>query len=469
MEATQSALLKAGHYPEVLNQHRHVSFHDSSDWEGRRTPHSLTNDNNQVSFTNRNKQHGYRAGRRSLPAHGIITHEQPSILVTPVDDPVLQDRPNRSKRTSMSPNHDSKLQVETTKNRRYSSGPGPFPNHSSGATSNRTQAGESPMGMKIMAEIPRNDTPVDSRWIQHGGRHRISLGSSSALPSMSPFPVTKPKAVHVNGQRNQQKLLQNSATMHKNSRTLGGRPETRLHHGHVERHLEVANLHAESLKLASTKSNPHLNAHMDPLARPLSTPSNGLTQTPPLFRSPARNRSSAHALQEYPFLATLSGTVTGERRPRSFQPGEDTRARSSSAHSTATVLTSVSNATSHSQRSRRRYSDSRTSQSSKNRYQRQMVDQERLDALASLTGGSNRSGHRGSATAESLRLVREREKLLRWKAEREKMEFERREREKVKERVRLANLKELQRSEELEEEVKRKKKGRRCWSGIFGW
>lgn len=457
------------------NQHRHVSFHSSSEWEGGKTPSGLTKDNNQVSYTSRDR-YGYGKNRRSLPAQGFDAHEQPSILVTAADDsvprhpgkdlsgPALGNRPKASKRASMNPSHDGGLQVDTTKSRRHSSGPGSHSQRAPAAATSRERTGELAMGTKTAAEITRNDTPVNGRWSQHGGRHRISLGSSSALPSMSPLPVMKPKSAYVNGRRNQQQLLQNSATMHRNG--VGGRAEARLHHGHIERHLEIATGHAESLKLASTKSNPHLNVYRDPLSRPRSTPANGFVQTPPLFRSPARTRSSAQVPQEYPFLASPSESVKGERRPRSFHPGEDARARSSSAHSTATVLTSVSNGTSHSQRSRRRYSDSRTSQSSRNRHQRQVVDQERLDALASLTGSTNQ---RGSVNADSLRLVREREKLLRWKAEREKMEFERREREKIRERVRLANLKEMQRSKELEEEAKRKKRGRGCWSGIFGW
>lgn len=69
---------------------------------------------------------------------------------------------------------------------------------------------------------------------------------------------------------------------------------------------------------------------------------------------------------------------------------------------------------------------------------------------------------------ESVRLLREREKLLRWKAEREKIEFERREREKIRERVRRANEMEEARSKELEKTQKKKKnkKSRGC-CGLF--
>ncbi|KAF2658382.1 hypothetical protein K491DRAFT_690122 [Lophiostoma macrostomum CBS 122681] len=62
-------------------------------------------------------------------------------------------------------------------------------------------------------------------------------------------------------------------------------------------------------------------------------------------------------------------------------------------------------------------------------------------------------------TPESIRLLREREKLLRWKAARDKVEFERREREKIKERVRRANEMEEARSRELEEKKKGKRRG----------
>ncbi|KAF2115598.1 hypothetical protein BDV96DRAFT_574167 [Lophiotrema nucula] len=65
---------------------------------------------------------------------------------------------------------------------------------------------------------------------------------------------------------------------------------------------------------------------------------------------------------------------------------------------------------------------------------------------------------------ESVRLLREREKLLRWKAEREKVEFEKRERDKIRERVKRANEMEEARSRSLKEE---RKEGRGC-CGLFG-
>lgn len=57
--------------------------------------------------------------------------------------------------------------------------------------------------------------------------------------------------------------------------------------------------------------------------------------------------------------------------------------------------------------------------------------------------------------SENVRLMKEREKLLKWKAEREKMEFEKREREKVKERVKRANELEEERRRELDEKGKK--------------
>jgi hypothetical protein len=62
-------------------------------------------------------------------------------------------------------------------------------------------------------------------------------------------------------------------------------------------------------------------------------------------------------------------------------------------------------------------------------------------------------------TPESVRLLREREKLVRWKAAREKVEFGRREREKIRERVRRANEMEEARRRELEMEKKGKRRG----------
>lgn len=68
-------------------------------------------------------------------------------------------------------------------------------------------------------------------------------------------------------------------------------------------------------------------------------------------------------------------------------------------------------------------------------------------------------------TPESIRLLREREKLLRWKAARDKVEFERREREKIRERIKRANEMEEARSRELEKQKKKERKG--C-CGFFG-
>ncbi|KAF2708422.1 hypothetical protein K504DRAFT_492071 [Pleomassaria siparia CBS 279.74] len=75
-------------------------------------------------------------------------------------------------------------------------------------------------------------------------------------------------------------------------------------------------------------------------------------------------------------------------------------------------------------------------------------------------GGNASSG----LTEESIRLLREKEKLLRWKAEREKMEFEQREREKIKEKVRRANELEEEKSKALEKDMK---KTMGC-CGLFG-
>ena len=80
-------------------------------------------------------------------------------------------------------------------------------------------------------------------------------------------------------------------------------------------------------------------------------------------------------------------------------------------------------------------------------------------------GLSLQSDSLAGLTPESIRLLREREKLLRWKAAREKIEFERREREKIKERVKRANEMEEARSKELEKQKAGKRRG--C-CGLFG-
>ncbi|KAF2803472.1 uncharacterized protein BDZ99DRAFT_575972 [Mytilinidion resinicola] len=68
-------------------------------------------------------------------------------------------------------------------------------------------------------------------------------------------------------------------------------------------------------------------------------------------------------------------------------------------------------------------------------------------------------------TPESIRLLREREKLVRWRAEREKQLFEQKERER-EERVRAANEKEAMRMVDLEKEGKGKGEKKR---GCFAW
>jgi hypothetical protein len=64
---------------------------------------------------------------------------------------------------------------------------------------------------------------------------------------------------------------------------------------------------------------------------------------------------------------------------------------------------------------------------------------------------------------ESVRLLREREKLLRWKAEREKSQFEQKDRDRIRERVRRANEMEDEKSRHL---AKAQKKRGCC--GMFG-
>ncbi|KAF2470590.1 uncharacterized protein BDR25DRAFT_368998 [Lindgomyces ingoldianus] len=59
-------------------------------------------------------------------------------------------------------------------------------------------------------------------------------------------------------------------------------------------------------------------------------------------------------------------------------------------------------------------------------------------------------------TPENVRLLREREKLLRWKAEREKSDFEKKERERVREMVRRANEMEEEKSKTMAKEKKKR-------------
>ncbi|KAF2258753.1 hypothetical protein CC78DRAFT_548897 [Lojkania enalia] len=80
------------------------------------------------------------------------------------------------------------------------------------------------------------------------------------------------------------------------------------------------------------------------------------------------------------------------------------------------------------------------------------------------SGGDGNSNEREvSLTPESIRLLREKEKLVRWKAERRKLEFERRERAKIRERVRRANEIEEAKSKSMD-----KTKAKRGCCGLFG-
>jgi hypothetical protein len=90
------------------------------------------------------------------------------------------------------------------------------------------------------------------------------------------------------------------------------------------------------------------------------------------------------------------------------------------------------------------------------------VDGDR-DASPKIPMGPGSAATMGYGTgSESVRLLREREKLLRWKAEREKLEFEKRERDKVRERVRRANEMEEERRKEMDEKGKKERKCCAC-------
>lgn len=128
----------------------------------------------------------------------------------------------------------------------------------------------------------------------------------------------------------------------------------------------------------------------------------------------------------------------------------------------ASVASERATRISQSQENRRSRSGSRVSQHSRGTDASKSY---RISINEVMKGGNGvNSGRLEGLTPESVRLLREREKLLRWKAEREKVEFEKREREKIRERVKRANEMEEARSKDL---AKAQKKRRGC-CGLFG-
>ncbi|ORY18777.1 hypothetical protein BCR34DRAFT_553446 [Clohesyomyces aquaticus] len=208
----------------------------------------------------------------------------------------------------------------------------------------------------------------------------------------------------------------------------------------------------------------------------------------------------------------------GDRRSRSQSQGSNhqNRPRNTSVHSTTSVQSSKSNGSRHSKKSCRSYRHqkgvtqehlaalaaltapapppeahmTRESLALLEKQERQLSERLRRNSVASERarrvskihdGNRSRAGSKASQgscateksqgaqgavlenesketdgmSPESVRLLREREKLLRWKADREKSDFEQRDRERIKERVRRANEMEDEKSKSMAKQKKR--------------
>jgi hypothetical protein len=388
--------------------------------------------------------------------------------------------------------------------------------------------GTSPVGRHSEREM-RDRAIADAR-ARCSNVYGLALGSPSTLPSMSRLNGFDHRRItpSIRDRGNQQQHVQNGRNIYNGAARHSNRSADALQKG------------GKMARSASTNGSTHL-AHPKEIARSrsmssMSTP-RGISYRPPVAPNPMTpthsTNSFAMARNSYPTPSPAA--MTRGRDSRSPNP----LARSSSAHSTATVATSASNKSEHSHR--RSSPSSHSNRSSRSR--KHGITQEHLDALAVLTAPApvpdgrmtpqslalfeaqqkqleeklrrasiasdratrtsqahkltrstsasgisqqsdmssrykaslnghpttnNGSGQESSnaLTPESVRLLREREKLLRWKAEKEKAEFQRREREKIKERVRRANEMEEARDRELVEQ-KQKKRQRGC-CGLFG-
>ncbi|KAF2017058.1 hypothetical protein BU24DRAFT_142693 [Aaosphaeria arxii CBS 175.79] len=533
---------------------------ESSDWDSA-SRSGTTNTGSMDSRISQGLSDSSEKSRRERPrtfGYGHELQSKPSIVITeaeplparrsltaPVDWQQEQPRPgqtNESDRNRLSAKHapgtTSKQGNPNPNQQRRHSGPGSF--YTSISSTSRQNQSTQQIRASHSKSIQHHNQSADRQRNQNAQvkphadkqRQRIHTGSSSVLPSLSPFPITKPSAAQIRGYGNQQQLLQNSRSMnqlrshqHLNKRTSQARLSN-LQSGN-------ASVDAQLLQQASGNKTAKSKMPQDPISRPRSTQyatlpihPQGINQNhqmPPLFRTPRSMTSPPPG--QYNFPLPPASAVTSNRASRSSLPGRSSNVRSSSAHSTMTAATSASAGTNRSSKSRKS-TGSRNSYSGQSHRHQQGVTQEHLEALAALTGASptqshepttpesiafqrkldekmrrasvgsehqsrasygqqtkqsSKAGSRVSAhsyattaattatraneqamTPESVRLLREREKLLRWKAEREKKEFERREREKIRERVRRANALELEKTIELEKQQKKEKRKRGC-------
>jgi hypothetical protein len=380
------------------------------------------------------------------------------------------------------------------------------------------------------SEREMRDRAIADARARRSNVHGLALGSPSTLPSMSRLNGFDHRRLtpSIQDRGNQQHHVQNGRNIYNGAAR------------HSDRSADALQKGGKMARSASTSGSTHL-AHPKEIARSRSTSSmstpRGISYRPPVAPNPMTPTHSANsfAMARNNYPTPSPAAMTRGRDSRSPNP----MARSSSAHSTATVATSASNKSEHSHR--RSSPSSHSNRSSRSR--KHGITQEHLDALAVLTAPApvpdgrmtpqslalfeaqqkqleeklrrasiasdratrasqahkltrstsasgisqhsdmssrykaslnghlttnNGSGQESSnaLTPESVRLLREREKLLRWKAEREKAEFQRREREKIKERVRRANEMEEARDRELVEQ-KQKKRQRGC-CGLFG-
>ncbi|KAH7122228.1 hypothetical protein B0J11DRAFT_333431 [Dendryphion nanum] len=470
MDAPKGTLLKAGEDPELSHQDRRRTIQTLTQLSSTTPLHrewskamAVSNNGRGSNSSNDEIQNRHkRDGPLSLGSkYGLP--RQPSILITSADDATFQQSVTArlGHRSNTSSKNYERLHVDPAPNRRHSTG---VQSPSQYMPNSRAKGGhynDVTPSMPVGSRQEISDRPGAHRQRRYRETHGINVGSSNILPAMSPFPISQPASAHLKGYGNQQRLLQNGVTLKTNG--AYGRDEQRLHHGHIDNHLGTSGLDAQLLKRASTNSHFQLNLYDN--VRTRSSPVNGLDQIPPLFRSPTRSSYSTNVGVQYPFLMTPLEAIHQERRPRSVQPSSHhTTVRSSSVPSTATGTTSLSNGTTHSHRSRKSGGLVKQQQRLEGRIKRESVIsvQEAKQSSAVVS-----HSQRESLTSDSLRLLREREKLVRWKAEREKIEFERREREKIRERVRLANQKEMQRSMELEQMQKEKREKNRGCCGIF--
>ncbi|KAF2257347.1 hypothetical protein BU26DRAFT_499858 [Trematosphaeria pertusa] len=324
----------------------------------------------------------------------------------------------------------------------------------------------------------------------------IVVGSSSRLPAMSPLPIANVKDSHSRIQASHQQSLENLRAMNNNRTPLPLDRRTS--------YSQIVPMHQNGIKRTGSAASTTRLANPDPAYQPvpqLLKSSARRSLRSPIAQEPHRpnpTRSSS-SLRPSPVSTTGSSSMQSSVSSNPHRTHQSSRTSTSYFKPTGTsaprhsqqyvakgrsipfpALTNsmpqtnhhISSATQQTVQDPRARRGSQASQSSnrhslasqRSRSQSHLGSQPSIAHFHAISNASTiiydeNPDKRGMDVPrmESVRLLREREKLVRWKAEREKAEFERTERAKIRERVRRANELEEEKEKELAKQMKKKK------------